>query len=259
MRHTTQLRLVLLLGMLTCFARTGFAQGEEKIKTDRPDQTEASTLIPKGTVQLEAGYFYQKATAEGLSIRTHAYPTALLRVGVLDRLELRVLSAIRDSVVENGVKLDVDGLAPLNLGLKVKLWEEQGWRPEAALLVRAALPVGSRAFRPDEPEPELRLSLSNEVTDKIEIAYNLTHSWVEGDPRRGYTVSLSGEVHNKLTVFGEVFGNKQKGEKAEHQADAGVLFLLLPHLQLDVAAGAGLNKAAPDFFFTTGIAVRLPR
>ncbi|AKD05894.1 hypothetical protein PKOR_21770 [Pontibacter korlensis] len=236
-----------------------FGQGEEKIETDRPDQTESSTVVPKGTLQIESGYFYQKATEEVKTVRTHAYPTALFRVGVLDWLEFRVLSSLRDSVVENGARRKVDGLSPLNLGLKFKLWKEQGLRPEAAFLVRAALPVGSRAFRPDNPEPELRLMFSNEITDKLELAYNLSHSWVEGDTRRGYTLSLSGEVHDRLTIYGEVFGNKQKGEKAEHQADAGILFLLRPNLQFDLALGVGLNEVAPDFFITTGVSVRLPR
>lgn len=256
MKQTLYLGFILLL--ILCGATAAFAQGEE-IETDRPDQSESSSLVPKGTLQLEAGYFFQKATEQGLTIRTHAYPTALVRVGVLDWLELRVLSALKDSVTENGKEREVSGLAPLNLGVKVKLWEEQGWRPEAAFLVRAALPVGSRYFRPDNPEPEIRLMFTNGITEKIDLAYNLTHSWVEGEPQKGYTLSLSGEMLDKLTVYGEVFGSKRKGEKAEHQADIGVLYLLLPNLQLDVAAGKGLHASAPDFFVTTGVSYRLPK
>ena len=216
-------------------------------------------MVPKGTLQIEAGYFLQKATEAGLDIKTQAYPTALFRLGMLDWLELRVQSALRDSVVENGARRKVDGIAPLNVGFKFQLWQAEGWRPEAAFIARVALPVGSRTYRPDKPDPELRLTLSNEITQKVELAYNLTYGWSDGDPTKGYTLSISGEVHDKLTVYGEVFGNKVTGEKAEHQADAGILFLLLPNLQLDLAVGAGLNKAAPDFFATTGLSVRLPR
>ncbi|OKL40570.1 hypothetical protein A3841_18360 [Pontibacter flavimaris] len=215
--------------------------------------------MPKGSLQVEAGYFLQRAKEEGVRVTTHAYPTALLRVGLLDWLELRVLGALRDSVVENDPRHTSRGFSPLNVGLKFKLWEGQGWWPEAAIIGRAALPVGSRAYRPDNPEPEIRLALSNELSDKVELAYNLTHSWVEGDPRKGYTLALSGDVAEKLTFYGEVFGSKQKGEKAEHQADIGILYLLLSNLQLDFSAGMGLNKAAPDFFLTSGVSLRLPR
>jgi hypothetical protein len=259
-QSTLQLKWLLVILLLFISIQQGNGQGEvPELKTDRPDQTESSTVVPKGALQLEAGYFFQKATEESQSVKTHAYPTALVRVGVLEWLELRVLGALKDSVVENGSRRKVGGVSPLNLGLKFQLWQGQGWRPEAAFLVRAALPVGSRAFRPDDPEPELRLMLSNKITQKVEVAYNLTMSWPDGDPTKGYTLSLSGEVHDKVTVYGEVFGNKTEGEKAAHQADAGVLFLLRPNLQLDLAAGTGISKAAPDYFITAGLSLRLPR
>ncbi|MFD2245612.1 transporter [Pontibacter ruber] len=252
-------QFILLFRIITWIISPCLGQEVEKIQTERPGQTESSSVIPKGTLQLETGYQFQKATEEGLSIKTNAYPTALVRLGLLNWLELRIQSALRDSIVENGVARKVRGLAPLNVGVKFHLWQEQGWRPEAALIARAALPVGSEAYRPDNPEPELRLTFSNKLTEKIEAAYNLTFGWPGEDQSKGYTFSLSGEVHDKLKVFGEVFGNKVTGEQAEHQADAGILFLLLPNLQLDLAAGTGLSKAAPDYFITTGISVRLPR
>jgi len=256
--HHLPLKFILALLLILWGAGGVWGQSGEEIETDRPDQTESSALVPKGAIQLETGYFLQKAKEEGVPVKTHAYPTALLRVGLLDWMELRVMSALRDSVVENGTNPTSRGLSPLNVGLKFKLWEEQGIRPEAALIVRAALPVGSRAYRPENPEPEIRLAFTNAISEKVDVAYNLTHSWVEGDPRRGYTLAMSGEVADRVTIFGEVFGQKQKGARAEHQADVGILYLLLPNLQLDLSAGTGLNKAAPDFFLTTGVSVRLP-
>lgn len=259
MAFITGSRFILVLGVFAWLGIPCHAQQLQELVSDRPDQTESSTVVPKGTWQLETGYYFQKATDAGRSIKTHAYPTALLRIGMLDWLELRVQSAYRDSVVENGISRKADGLAPLNVGLKFRLWQGNGWKPEAAFIARVALPTGSRLYRPDNPEPELRLTLSNEITPKFSIAYNLTYGWSGGDPTKGYTLSLSREVQDKFTVYAEVFGNKAIGEKAEHQADAGILFLLLHNLQLDVAAGVGLSKVAPDYFVTTGLSIRLPR
>ncbi|MDX5421867.1 MAG: transporter [Hymenobacteraceae bacterium] len=234
-------------------------QGEQELVSDRPDQTEASAVVPKGTFQLEAGLLFQKDSEAGLEIRNYAYPSALLRWGVLDWLELRVRASAKDSVVENSSRQNFSGVGPLGVGTKIKLWEGQGWRPEAALMATVTLPVGSRSFRPDDPEPELRLAFMNEITQKLEVQYNLVYGRTGGDLARGYAVSMSGDLSDKLTLYGEVFGRKQKGEKAEHQADGGFLFLLRPSLQLDVAVGRRLNKAAPDYFVTTGFSLRLPR
>ncbi|TXK49869.1 transporter [Pontibacter qinzhouensis] len=229
-----------------------------EMKTDRPDQTESSSIVPRRTVQLETGFFFQKDTQGDTELKSHAYPTALLRVGVLKNVELLFLAAYRDSVIQKNDRRKLQGMGPLSVGAKVKLWNESGWRPEAALLFRVLLPTGNRQFRPANPEPHMRLNLSHQLTDKMELAYNLVHGWADGYSVPGYTASLSYEVHDKISVFGEVFGSKEEGEKAGHQADAGILFLVLPNLQLDVAVGTRLNAAAPDYFVTSGISVRLP-
>lgn len=126
-------------------------------------------------------------------------------------------------------------------------------------MTMVVLPVGSRQFRPENPDPTFRLLLKNSLAEKLDLSYNLMYGWVEGDPVKGYAVSLGFNISDKFTVYGEAFGDKQKGNKAEHSVDGGFLFKLLPNLQLDVAAGRALNKAAPDYFVTTGVSVRLPR
>ncbi|MCC9138396.1 transporter [Pontibacter silvestris] len=231
----------------------------EKMETDRPDQTEASTVVPKGILQIEAGYLFQKNRQNNIEYKTHAYPAALFRVGLLGRVELRVQSALKDSVIENSIRRKLKGLGPLSVGTKVKLWEEQGFRPEAALLLMVALPVGNSAFRPDKAEPQFRLALKNSLTETLDINYNLAYSWVEGNHEPAYSINLNNEFSDKFSVFIEAFGSKEEGEKAEHQADAGVLFFPLPNLQFNAAVGFSLYKAAPDYFITTGLAVRLPR
>lgn len=247
--------------LIVTLCLSGQVQGQDaqdKIQTDRPDQTESSSLVPGSTVQFELGYQFQKNTTDGFEAKTHAYPAALVRIGALDWLELRLQGALKDSVLENGSRRKVRGYGPISVGTKVKLWEEQGWRPEAALLLMVALPVASLAFRPDNPEPQARLALSNKLTEQVELAYNLVYSHTAGDDVGGYSVSLSGELHEKLTAFAEVFGSKAASQQAEHQADAGLMFFPRNNLQLNVAAGTRLNKAAPDYFLTAGLAIRLP-
>ncbi|MFT2011249.1 transporter [Pontibacter sp. 13R65] len=252
-------KMVLLTGLVLALATQARAQEERpELKTDRPDQTESSAIVPLHTVQLETGFFFQKDTEEGQELKSHAYPTALLRVGVLKEVELLFLAAYRDSVITTVERRKLQGMGPLSIGAKAKLWEEKGWRPEAALLFRMLLPTGNRQFRPSGPEPHVRLNFSHGITDKIDFAYNLVHGWSEGNSVPGYTASVSYEIAERLTVFAEVFGSKEKGERAGHQADGGILFLLSPNMQLDASFGTRLNSAAPDYFITSGFSVRLP-
>lgn len=250
-----------LVGLLFFLFSLG-AQAQQEVKemeTERPDQAQASSVVPKGTVQLEAGYFYQKYSEETVKERLFAYPQALLRYGLLDRLELRVQGALKDSVLENGTRRKIRGFGPLGVGAKVSLWEESGWRPEAAVIVMVALPVGSKVYQPDNPEPEVRLALSNELTENLQLTYNLIYGRIDHSNVTGYAANLSNSFADWFTAYVEVFGSKSAGEQAEHQFDIGLMFKVLPNLQLDIAAGRQLNSAAPDHFITTGFSVRLPR
>ena len=250
--------LVMLL--LFAFIQQGQSQDEvPEIEAGRPDEAEAASLVPRKTVQLETGLYFQKDTEGGSEQKLKAYPAALVRLGVLNWLELRVQSALKDSVIERGGRFRTRGFAPLSVGAKLKLWEEQGLRPQAAFMTTVALPVGSRAFRPEKAEPSLRLLLKNSLTDKLDLSYNLAYGWVGGEPLRGYAISLGFGLSDRFTLYGEVFGSKQKREQAQHMADGGIQFLLFQNLQLDIGAGTALNKAAPDYFLTTGFSVRLPR
>jgi hypothetical protein len=242
---------------MVCLPELAHAQEEQgKLDADRPDQSQGPGVVPGGTVQFEAGYLYQKRSQ---LVKTHAYPTALLRVGILEGMELRIQGALKDSIVENGTQRKVRGYGPISVGTKVRLWEASGWRPEAALMAMVALPIASEVFRPDNPEPQFNLGLMNELSEKMNLTYNLGYGWTGGDPSPSYGANITRELTDRLTLYIEAFGSKQKGEPAEHQGDVGLLYLLLPNLQLDVAAGRRLSKAAPHSFITTGLAVRLPR
>ena len=248
----------LVLGLLSLLlnAITLSAQAQEELNSDRPDNSQGPSVVSRGYVQVEAGFNYQKLDAR---TRTYAYPTALLRIGLLEGVELRLQGAVKDSVIENGTKRHIKGWGPLSVGTKVRLWEESGWRPEAGINAMLALPVASEVFKPDNPEPQFGLAFSNALSEKMDLTYTVGYGWTKGSPVKSYGANITRQFMDKLTLYLEVFGSKDKNEPAQHQADFGMLYLLLPNLQIDVAAGRRLNKEAPKHFVTTGLAFRLPR
>ncbi|MCC9169135.1 transporter [Pontibacter harenae] len=251
--------LCTLIILATTAATPVLAQNVQGINPDRPDLTPNSYVVPTGYTMVELGLLYQKETTATSEARTYAYPTALVRYGLLDKLELRVLGALKDSVVENGEQRTFSGAGPLSVGARLKLLENQGWVPQASLTVMVALPVASRRFRPENPEPRVTLAFANELSDKSELQYGLTQGWVEGSSVTRYAVNFSTDLTDAITFLVEAVGEKERGEQAGYQGVAALQFGLGLHLMLDVAAGLGLNDAAPDYFVGTGLSVRLPK
>ena len=52
-------------------------QAQVRIETDRPDQTECSSVVPAATLQLETGYVFEEDKRAGFDRRTHYFPVTL--------------------------------------------------------------------------------------------------------------------------------------------------------------------------------------
>jgi len=60
---------------------------QERIETDRPDQTETPFNVPKKYFQAEFGFNKENLTDYNYNL---IHPTALLKYGLSNRIELRV-------------------------------------------------------------------------------------------------------------------------------------------------------------------------
>ena len=65
---------------------------QAQIATDRPDQTEASSTVPKGALQIEVGALLAYSGEGSASIRQILLPTNLFRFGISEAVKLRFLS-----------------------------------------------------------------------------------------------------------------------------------------------------------------------
>jgi len=258
-------RVLFIAAFVLALAGQGHAQKleeqeVEEMSTSRPDLTQGTYITPQKMVQIEAGLSYWKDTPKEQEVKARAYPEVLVRLGLLKWLELRLQGSVQDSVIrENTLRRRVSGVGPWSAGLRVRLLEEKGLLPAVALQSTVRLPFGDDEVTPAHAEPEFTLAVSKEFSQQISMTYNLGYGWEEGEPLKSYGVNLEASLSDVVTVYIEAVGEKQRGSRAEHLADMGLLFLLMPNLQLDFAAGRQLSSAAPDYFLTTGISVRLPR
>ncbi|WP_229724529.1 transporter [Winogradskyella forsetii] len=79
----------------------------EPIVTDRPDATEASSTVGKGTFQIETGGLFESFEENNTKSENYTYNTILIRYGILDNVELRVGWDFVEGITKvNGSKLD---------------------------------------------------------------------------------------------------------------------------------------------------------
>jgi hypothetical protein len=252
---------------------TSLAQEYPELVTDRPDQTESSVTIPRGTLQLETGWTHAVEEEGGEETITDAFPGTLLRYGVIEGLELRFATEGRvwEELHEPGGNRHSDaGWSDLQVGLKKYLWEEDGCLPEAAILGHLSIPVGEEGFSSGRFDPDFRLSFAHTLTDRLSFGYNLGTSWETIEDDRGdrdthssfiYTAALGFGLTDRLGAFIEFFGDipiNGEGGPA-NSLDGGFTYLLKDNLQVDCFLGKGLSEDAEDWFVGAGFSYRFPR
>jgi Putative MetA-pathway of phenol degradation len=140
---------ILLFGMP--FTAMG-ADDSPQLTTDRPSQSDASTLVPPGYLQSEIGYTYTRDDTAGTTTNSHSAPNLLLRYGLLDELEIRFgwNGYFRNNPNPGAVQ---EGSGDGQVSAKLYLRQESGWLPETTLLAGTTLPFGKNAFLPEEAIP----------------------------------------------------------------------------------------------------------
>jgi hypothetical protein len=261
--------LLLLTGRPLYLLAQQKPKDREELETDRPTRGQGPTAVPQGTMQIETGYKFQQEETPLTHQKEYVYPTTLLRIGILKKMELRVNAdykkeKTRDLTGMSGGTTAIEqGFSDVQVGAKVTLYRGSGAIPRVGMLGNVTLPVGNEANRPPHAAPEGSLLFSNKLSDKLELQYNAGYrKQKDQEEYRGeaiYAVSGNLKVTDKLTWFAEIFGQKPNHDKAAHAGDTGFMFKLLPDLQLDVIGSVGLNNEAPDYYAGGGVTWRIPR
>ena len=232
-----------------------FAQEKpEPIDTDRPDQTEAASLVPKGMFQMETGAEFHQVSDH---VTSFLAPTILCKYGVNENFELRLITEIQG---DNVYGEKTSGLNPVLVGLKIRLADEKGIIPKTAFIGHLLLPdAASTDYKVAHPATEFRLAMENNITDKFYIGYNVGAEWDGDSPDATfvYTLTTGVEVTKKLRIFGEVYGFAPEGETGDLEFDAGGVFLITNNVAIDASGGFGITENAPDYFLSAGFSFRL--
>ncbi len=237
------------------------------IATDRPSASFASSVVPKGILIAELGYFNQLTDfGNSIIISNQTMPNAMLRYGVNDRLELR----LGTDFYQHSTKSDlgnskVSGINPLNLGVKLHVQEEKGFIPQTTFLGQLQLAeIASKDFRLDRNQAFFRFMFQNNVSDKFFILYNVGMNFNNFDNQFTSTFLLGFVPIQNLTLFIESFGIKSSELSGiDNYAHVGAVYVINKRYQLDATFGYAytqnelLKDIKSNLFFQLGFSTYL--
>lgn len=245
----TALRFYLVM-LTVLFSSVTYAQ---TIVTDRPDQTEASSTVPKQSFQIESGLIAQFSGSGNSRARSFTAPTTLFRYGVIKCLELRLVSELAlQHTGEGRGSVRTFGINDLQVGLKVQLFRKDDNATEVALMSHLVVPSGSSGQSNGLFGTVNKLCISHGLSDRIGLGYNVGYNYLGG--RYGdltYSLSVAFGITDKLGIFLEPYGSWNDFDTVTTNFDGGFTYLIKDNLQYDFSIGVGLDNRMN--FISTGI------
>jgi hypothetical protein len=232
--------------------------------TDRPDQTESSSVVPLKYLQIETGFVMTSNETDFAKNKFFALNTTLLRYGLSRNFELRLgleyLQEKHEFKSHDSTNTN-NGFGPLHLGFKIKINEENGIIPEIAFLGGFNLPfTANTEFKPTNVGANMRFAFNHTLSDRFSIGYNLGARWdgEQASPSYFYSLVLGIGITEKLGMFVESYGLLNSNTFPENMLDAGFTYSIRNNLQVDISGGIGINEDAIDNFISAGLSWRLP-
>lgn len=215
-----------------------FSAMSQNIVTDRPDQTESSSTVPKNSLQIEAGSLI--GNGETRLERQYVAPTTLLRYGLTKGIELRLGQQVEFSDNKFRSKF---GMSDLELGAKIQILRKENIKTEIAFLSHIVFPSGSDTLSNGKVGTVNKLAISQAISDNYGLGCNLGYNYFgEGTGIFNYSFVNGIGITDKVGTYFEVYGELLELNDFVANFDAGLTYLLKPNFQLDVSFGLGLNQ-----------------
>jgi hypothetical protein len=246
----------------------GAAAGADRdlIDPDRPDVSSSATIVPPGGVQLESGLFYAKTRTAGEPTEHRLSLESMLRIGVIERLEVRLEM---EPIVRFRGTEDLTDVGNFGLSAKYRFLdppEGSAW-PALALNPFVKLPTAPEPIGTGKTDFGLRLLASFALPASFNLDANAGLAAI-GQTRPGghllqaqVSASLSRELVRNLMAFAEIiYGSPdERGGRNMVGVDSGLVWRILPNVALDAAVGTSLYGPLPDVFVRAGGSIRFGR
>jgi hypothetical protein len=252
--------------MVMLVAGSGAAEDRDVIDPDRPDVSSGAKTVGAGRVQIETGVLYSRTSAAAEPTERRLSAEALLRIGVAERLEVRVDS---DPIVRLRGTEDATDVGDFRVSVKWRVLDATEGAPWPALAVLPAvkLPTAPTPIGTGKADYGLVLAASFELPADFGLDANAGVAAIGQTRPSGHllqalvSASLSRKLGAAIGGFGEIFYTSREEWRGRDQVgiDAGIIWTVLPNLALDAAVGTSLYGSLPDVFVRAGGSVRFGR
>lgn len=213
----------------------------QSIITDRPDQTESSSTIDRGSLQIESGVLAGFEGEDKSEFRQLLAPTNLFRYGITKGIELRFLNQL-ERIKQQVKSEEIIGISDLEIGTKIQVVRNENVNTEIAVLSHAILPTGSSGLTNDKVGSISKICLSHELSDEMGVGYNVGYNYFgEGNGDLTYSLALGISISDDAAIYVESYGEVVDIEAHLTNFDAGITYLVKENLQLDFSFGTGIN------------------
>jgi hypothetical protein len=223
------------------------------IETDRPDVTNSSLVVPKGSFQSENGANFSQRDGD------HQFDgsDSRLRWGIAPCLEILV----------DLPSYFAAGRGPLNSGftdvvpaIKWQISPLPG-KIDLSATLGAGLPTGTKAIAGSGVQPYVQFPWSWELGSGWSVTGMLTTFFAPADPTNKLstetTFALDREVAAHAFLFIEYVGDYHVHGGPSYLINSGGGYQITPTQQIDFHFGVGLNDNAPAYIFGLGYSFRL--
>jgi len=253
---------------------------DSQINTDRPTFTPANTVVPRGRLQFESGFTFNREQTGTTKSNVYDFPELAVRYGLMDRVEFRTfwlgqtytqVQTRTGGPWRNGV----GGPSDMEVGFKWQLFAgdtERKWIPTTALITSIYAPTGGTSYLSSQTvEPYINLIYGWSPTKKLTLSgstgYLNMRQLIDSGSGRGFdsfqrfhqSLVAFYSVTERTTLFYEwyifTFTNAADNRPLNFM-DGGLLYHPTPNTQLDLRAGFGLSGRPDDFFTGVGFSVR---
>jgi hypothetical protein len=242
----------LLALSLCCFISPILCQ-EEKMITDKPDQSDGTATLEKKEMQLEASFHYNYFENGKAAFIT----SALLRYGLMKHFELRLL--VEQGFERNRFMSETTQAGyPVALSAKIAILEEKEVLPAISLISYLQLPITNFSHEPNCWSAGFIMAAEKKI-EPFTITQNggalqetFEYTWMFNA-----TGNIKWDLSKKTAVFAEYFAQYGKEESPTHNIDGGMLFHLSRKFVTHFAAGGTVHHMPHNYFVNSGFAVNI--
>lgn len=252
---STVARTVLLLLLSPNHAWSQKTESNAAIVTDRPDVTESSIVVPKGSLQFENGATW----TTDHSNQSVDFSETLVRFGISTRTELRLVTP---NYFKDVTGADESGFDDIAVGVKQQLGPLWG-HFDLAVIVALSLPTGAPAISSHGFDPFVKFPWSKELAQGWSLGGMQSFFWNTTAGRRNLvwepTLMAEKEISGPWSVFVEYAGDFAQHGSSKQIAHFGTAYRITPKQQIDFHLGFGVTRAAPEHFLGVGYSIRVDR